>query len=104
MGELRGDTLRWLTRFEPCGQENPVPVFVSRNVLVAKSWTVGADGRHLRLKLREGPVAWEAVAFDLGPQAPRAGERIDLLYSVAEDRRGFGLELQVKDFAPAGGG
>ncbi len=92
--------LQWLPRFEPCGQENPTPMFVSRRVPVMRSWTVGAEGRHLRLKLRDGPITWDAVGFNLGHAQPRPGARVDLLYSVVPDRRRNGLELHVQDFAP----
>lgn len=96
---IRGIELRWLPYFEPCGQENPTPVFVSRRVAVMRSWTVGS-GRHLRLKLRDGNTPWDAVAFNLGHAAPRPGSRIDVVYRLAPDRRG-GMELHVQDFALA---
>lgn len=97
---LRAAELRWLPYFQPCGQENPAPVFISRRVPVMKSWTMGADGRHLRLKLREGVTTWDAVAWGMGHALPRPGTRVDVLYSLAADRRGFGMELHLKDFAP----
>jgi hypothetical protein len=68
---------------------------------------MGNDGRHLRLKLkdadaRSGPVTWPAVAFDFGEAAMEQGQRVDVVYSLAVDRRGDALELRVKDLAPAG--
>lgn len=101
LSQIRGPEVRWLPYFEPCGQDSPTPVFISRRVPVMKSWTVGADGRHLRLKLREGVATWDAVAFDMGHALPRPGSRVDLLYTLAPDRRGFGMELRLLDFAPA---
>lgn len=101
LAEVRAAEIRWLPYFEPCGQENPAPMFVSRRVPVMRSWTVGTDGRHLRLKLRDGVATWDAVAFNLGHALPRPGTRVDVLYSIAPDRRGFGMELQVRDFAPS---
>jgi single-stranded-DNA-specific exonuclease len=92
--------LKWLPYFEPCGQENPTPAFVSRNVPVMSVKTMGADGKHLRMKLKDGPASWDAVAFGMGHAAPRPGTRLDILYSVTPDRRGFGVELHLKDFAP----
>lgn len=99
LSALRGAEIRWLQYFEPCGQENPTPVFLSRRVAVIDSKQVGADRRHLRLKLRDGAVTWPAVAFDLGHAAPRPGQYLDVVYSLTPDRHGFGMELQVKDFA-----
>jgi hypothetical protein len=82
---------------------------------------VGSDGHHLRLKLRDGPVVWPAIAFGMGeplstegdgqelvgpdPRLPEAGSLIDVVYSVSADRRAFGgsdnLELEVLDFVPS---
>ena len=91
-----------LPSLEPCGQENPKPVFISRRVPVMKSWTVGTEGRHLRLKLRDGQgaVTWDAVGFGLGHALPRPGTAVDLIYTLGRDRRGMS-ELHLQDFAPA---
>jgi single-stranded-DNA-specific exonuclease len=101
LGTLRGPEIKLLPYFEPCGQENPTPVLVSRRVAVMSARTMGAEGKHLRLKVKDGPVTWDAVAFGMGHAAPRAGSRVDLLYTVGADRRGFGMELQIKDLASA---
>jgi hypothetical protein len=70
--------------------------------LVEGSWPVGNEGEHLRLKLRDGPVMWPAIAFRLGQAAPAEGDLLDVVFSFSPDRRGSGgLELQVKDLAPA---
>jgi single-stranded-DNA-specific exonuclease len=98
---IRGDEIRWLQYLEPCGQENPTPVFVSRRVMVADSRTLGNGQKHLRLKLRDGAASWPAIAFDMGEAQPRPGARIDVVYSFGKDRGGMGLQLQIKDFAPA---
>jgi len=63
---------------------------------------VGDDGKHLRLKLKDGAVTWPAIAFGLGEASVEAGQRIDVVYSLGADRAGEGqLELRVKDLAPA---
>lgn len=99
---LRGEEIGWLGRLRPHGMGNPEPTFVSRGVLVEGSWPVGEGGEHLRLKLRDGPVMWPAIAFRLGQAAPAEGDLLDVVFSFSPDRRGFGgLELQVKDLAPA---
>jgi single-stranded-DNA-specific exonuclease len=118
LARLRGEEIRWLQAFAPHGQGNPEPTFLSRGVLVAEARPIGNDGRHLRLKLkdadaRSGPVTWPAVAFDLGEVAVSAGQRVDVVYSLAVDRRsgdahstgsGRALELRVKDLAPTASG
>lgn len=109
LARLRGEEIRWLQSFAPHGQGNPEPTFLSRDVLVAEARPVGNDGRHLRLRLKDGPVTWPAVGFDLGELAMEPGQRADVVYSLAVDRRGAdahsagsgqALELRVKDLAP----
>jgi single-stranded-DNA-specific exonuclease len=95
---LLGQEIRWLARLEPYGQGNPAPAFLSRGVLVAEARRVGNDAQHLRLKLRDGPVTWPAIAFGLGQAAVTAGQRLDVVYSLGPDRAGDGaLELRVRD-------
>jgi single-stranded-DNA-specific exonuclease len=101
LARLRGEEIRWLQSFAPHGQGNPEPTFLSRGALVVEARVMGNDGRHRRLKLKDGPVTWPAVAFDFGETAIRQGQRVDVVYSLAADRRGGGaLELRVKDLAP----
>ncbi len=100
LGRLRGEDIRWLQRFQPYGQGNPDPTFLSRGVSVAEARLLGNNGRHLRLKLKDGPVTWPAIAFGMGERAVEAGQRLDVVYSLASERRGDdALELRIKDFA-----
>ena len=104
LGALRGREVRYLSQMGPFGQGNPEPTFLSRGVEVADCRIIGSDGKHLRMKLRDqygagGGVTWPAIAFGLGEAGVREGQRLDVVYSLAADRRGNGLELRVKDVA-----
>lgn len=98
---IGGEEIRWLARLAPHGVGNPEPVLLSRDVLVVERRTVGSDGKHLRLKLRDGPVVWPAIAFGLGEAAVAERQRIDVVYSLSADRRDGGLQLLVRDLAPS---
>jgi single-stranded-DNA-specific exonuclease len=118
---LRAAEIRGLGLMAPHGMGNPRPTFLSRGVTVLECQVVGSDGRHLRLKLRDGPVVWPAIAFGMGeafssegdgqepvglaPRLPEEGSLIDVVYSVSADRRALGrgdsLELEVLDFVPS---
>jgi single-stranded-DNA-specific exonuclease len=103
LGHLRGEDIRWLQRFQPHGQGNPEPTFLSRGVSVAEARLLGSNGQHLRLKLKDGPVTWPAIAFDMGERAVEAGQRVDVVYSLASERRGDdALELRIKDLIRSG--
>ncbi len=104
LGALRGRETRLLSQMGPFGQGNPEPTFLSRDVEVAECRIIGSDGKHLRLKLRDqygagAGVTWPAIAFGLGEAGVRKGQRLDVVYSLAADHRGNGLELRVKDLA-----
>ena len=102
LSHLRGEEIRWLQRFQPHGQGNAEPTFLSRGVFVAEARLVGNNGKHLRLKLKDGPVTWPAIAFDMGERGVEAGQHVDAVYSLASERRGDdALELRIKDIAPS---
>jgi single-stranded-DNA-specific exonuclease len=101
LSALGGQTYKTISRLEPFGQANQAPTFLSKGVDVVSSRAVGADGDHLKLKLRGGNVVWDAIAFSLGhrPLAPR----IDIVYNLeVESWSGRELlRLNVLDFLPA---
>jgi len=100
--------IRGLGLLAPHGIGNPRPTFLSRGVTVLECQTVGSDGQHLRLKLRDGPVVWPAIAFGMGEgpvesrdaaRLPEPGDLIDMVCAFSADRRGGdNLELEVLDF------
>jgi single-stranded-DNA-specific exonuclease len=121
------EAVEWLQQMEPCGEENPTPVFLSRGVPIVRAQAVGAEGRHLRLSLADGehpadrvhpadgehPVdiehpaegeqARDAIAFRQGHRLEGLGERVDVVYSLEVnewngERR---LQLNVQDIRPA---
>jgi single-stranded-DNA-specific exonuclease len=100
---LNGEALQWLRALEPYGPGNPPPVFLARNVEVLRSRTMGEDGAHLRLVLREGNVTWEAVAFRQGERAPAEGSRVDVAFTIGADwwHGAEVLSLRVLDFRPS---
>jgi single-stranded-DNA-specific exonuclease len=100
LGRLRGEDIRWLQYFQPHGQANPEPTFLSRGVSVTQTRLLGNNGQHLRLKLKDGPVTWPAIAFGMGERAVEPGQRVDVVYSLASERwSDDALELRIKDFA-----
>jgi single-stranded-DNA-specific exonuclease len=98
LGDLDGLEVKGLMRFEPCGQGNRKPVLMSRGVQLKDAKAVGADGDHLRLMVKDGPVVWRGIAFRQG-DAELDGT-VDIVYSLQRDWRGDGVELEVLDIAP----
>ncbi len=68
LGECDRTLLEWLDRMAPHGLDNPEPLFVAADLAV-ESLTTPAQGRHLRLRVRDGTGSAEAIGFGLGGHA-----------------------------------
>lgn len=88
LGEFTLDFLEELSRLEPFGVGNEVPVFGLSHVLVLDKRLLGTEGQHLRLLVRgEDGKMMKLMAF----YAPKDwlgiedGERLDILMQVEEN-------------------
>ena len=103
LSELGGGTFQQLRLLAPFGAGNPAPVFLSRGVKVMNVRSMGSDNQHTRMKLREGPIVWDAIAFHHAPLPGMAAA--DIVYTLSVDTWAADpvLRLTVLDFQPAGG-
>jgi single-stranded-DNA-specific exonuclease len=104
LSEMKPELLNHLSYLEPTGYGNREAVFVSRQVKVQRTRTVGADGRHLKLTVTDGRVTFDAIAFRFGHLYPELPARIDLAYTFETNEyngRSY-LQLNVQDIKPAG--
>ena len=99
------ESVRRLDQLAPYGAENPTPVFLLQNAVVDGVYPV-SDGRHSRLRLRQGNASVYAVWFGMPPeQLPYAmGDVVDaaLNLSVYDSPRGAQLSGRILDLHPAG--
>ncbi len=105
LSELNFEVLKHLMFLEPTGYGNPEAVFVSRDVKVKASRTVGSEGRHLKLTLEdERGASVDAIGFRLGHLRDELPASIDVLYRFeANEYNGRRtLQLNLKDLKPAG--
>jgi single-stranded-DNA-specific exonuclease len=102
--DLNGKTLRAIQQLAPFGQGNPAPAFLSHGVEVVDCSTMGSNGGHLRLKLKQGGRAWDGIAFRLGNHLAEVCSPLDIVYNLEVDRwQGEErLRLNILDFAPTG--
>jgi len=100
---FRGDTFGVIQSLAPFGYGNPAPAFLSRAVEVVNCRTMGNGGEHLRLKLRQGGIMWDAVGFKLGKYLTEMRPPLDIVYNLEADNWGGveRLRLNIMDFAPA---
>ncbi|HSL27791.1 MAG TPA: single-stranded-DNA-specific exonuclease RecJ [Anaerolineales bacterium] len=105
LSELNFDVLKHLMFLEPTGYGNPEAVFVSRDVKVKASRTVGADGKHLKLTLEdERGLTIDSIGFRMGHLKADLPAQVDVLYRFeANEYNGrTSLQLNLKDVKPAG--
>ena len=99
------DAVRRLDQLAPFGAENPTPVFLLQNAVLDGVYPV-SDGKHSRLRLRQGNASVYAVWFGMPPeQLPYAmGDVVDaaLNLSVYDSPRGAQLSGRILDLHPAG--
>ncbi|MEE9187404.1 MAG: single-stranded-DNA-specific exonuclease RecJ [Bacteroidota bacterium] len=113
LGELTPRFARILNQFAPFGARNPRPVFLAQNVDVAGVPRIVGKG-HLRFKVRDGPITFDAIGFDLGhliDRVPAGRRNLDIVFSLDErewkrpsggisgsgEEREKVLQLKVKD-------
>ncbi len=110
--ELVTDELwRKLQHFEPFGIGNPEPVFATRDVRVKEARLIGAERRHLKLRLFSNNVTMkqfnnffvDAIAFNFGSLYDKlqTGKSIDIAYTIDRDtwNGNSKLQLKIKDFS-----
>jgi single-stranded-DNA-specific exonuclease len=102
--ELGATTFELLQKMSPFGKGNPAPIFLTRGVRVADSRTMGSNGQHLRLKLKQANVIWEAVAFGVGERVMEMQLPLDIVYNLEQDEWNgeTHLRLNLLDFAGSG--
>jgi single-stranded-DNA-specific exonuclease len=102
LSSLGGETFELMKRLAPFGRANPMPTFLSRRAKVMEHRCLGANGEHLRLKLQDGQVVWDAIGFDLGYLANSIASHIDVVYNLEADswKGTEQLRLNILDLSP----
>ncbi len=107
VSQLDENMFRYITKLAPFGSGNPEPMFVVRNAIVEKVDKVGADGKHLKMRIKSDKKhstnIVSAMAWRKGDMAPNVGDKIDLVgkLSLEEFRGRTELTLTVEDFKPS---
>ncbi|MFQ5593072.1 MAG: single-stranded-DNA-specific exonuclease RecJ [Anaerolineae bacterium] len=102
LAQLTPQTFHILTELEPFGVGNPAPLLMARDVSLRSYAVVGDEENHLRLKLQQDRIVWDAMAFRQGHWANNIPERIDIVYTPQIDvwNDQVRLRLDVKDMRP----
>lgn len=104
--ELTLANVRELERLAPFGRENPTPLLLVQNAVIDGVWAMGAEGRHTRLRLRQGNQTLFASLFGIAPQkfAYPVGTAVEaaLEVSIFSGRSGPMVSAHLKAIRPAG--
>jgi len=100
--KIPANILSDLDKLEPLGSENSEAIFVSRGVTVKQSRTVGKDENHLKMRVMDKQVEYDAIAFNLGYWAKEKIDKIDIVYSIERNHYNGNIykQLRVKDLKP----
>ena len=90
----------------PFGSGNPVPVFLLQNAAVDGIWPLGSEGRHCRIRLRQGGAACFVSLFGTAPDdlPYRMGTAVDAAVEVSifQGRGGPMVSCHCCAMRPAG--
>ncbi|MBI1919199.1 single-stranded-DNA-specific exonuclease RecJ, partial [Candidatus Microgenomates bacterium] len=106
LSDIIPDFYEQLQTLEPFGMGNPQPTFVSRGVTIEDMRLVGADSRHLKLRISQQfnnltiqqSTIFDAIAFGLGERAGEfhIGDKVDIVYTIEQDTWNGNSKLQLK--------
>lgn len=100
LGEATDDLERLCRLLEPCGSENPGPVFAVRGIRLEGVREVGRG--HLKATLRDGAYALHAIGFGMADRAPADLGEVDVAFKL--ERNSFrgrdALQARMVAIAP----
>ena len=92
-----------LNVLEPCGSGCPKPVLMMKNLTIDRIQQVGG-GRHMRLRLRSGHHAINAIYFSATPESTsiQMGDLVDIAFTpqINEFRGERTVQMNVLDIRP----
>jgi len=92
--EVSFDLTTLMKQFEPYGQGNPTPKFISKDVELYQVDTMGKEGEHLRFSLMQNGIVLPAVKFKTREKFD-TGSKADIVYTVNENHFRGNVTLQL---------
>lgn len=92
---------KMIEKLEPFGQGNENPVFSARGMKIVSAARMGADGRHLRMRLSDGAGIFNCVGFGMGDACETfsEGQTVDIAFTMNVNlyHDTENLQLMLKD-------
>ncbi|WP_038000473.1 single-stranded-DNA-specific exonuclease RecJ [Sulfurovum sp. AR] len=83
-----------MKKYEPYGQGNATPKFVSSNVEILQADTMGKEGEHIRFSFAQDGVVMQGVKFKTR-EVFETGTKVDIVYTVTENHFRGRVTLQL---------
>lgn len=96
--KLTLDLAHEISKLQPYGLSNPEPVFVTNKLEINDIRTVGADGRHLKLRLSRDGVYLNAIGYNMGSRMDDFEDDknpVDIAYTMEVSRYNGNEYLQL---------
>ena len=79
--------IKFLDKLSPFGENNPIPIFLTRNLYTVNDSRI-VGNNHLKFKVTNGIVTFDAIAFNMGKYKDRVKSNsapLEILYYVEEN-------------------
>lgn len=100
MQDINAEMYQEISKIQPTGTMNPIPVFVCRGQKLLETRTVGANGDHLRIKLCSGQGDIFGIGFKKAELEPLTHEgAVDIAFSLDKNTYNgrTSLQMLIKD-------
>jgi len=92
--DISFDLTKLVKKYEPYGQGNPTPKFISKNVEILQADTMGKEGEHLRFSFAQEGIVMAGVQFKTR-EVYEVGSKADVIYTVNENHFRGNVTLQL---------
>lgn len=95
------ELIDFIKKMEPFGLNNFPPVFKSSEVEILETKTVGSDGKHIKLKLKQNNNTFDAIWFNAKKEIISSSPvKANIAFTVEENvwNNKSTIQLFIKDF------
>ena len=92
--DLTFDLSKLIKQYEPYGQGNPTPKFISKDIEILQADTMGKEGEHLRFSFIQESMVMAGVQFKTR-EVYEVGSKVDVIYTVNENHFRGNVTLQL---------
>lgn len=101
--QINLSTFSDLKQLAPFGQGFTEPLFLTKNVSIARFRQVGFNGKHLQLSVEKAKKVYKGIGFNMGHLADKIaiGKKIDVIYTLSKNvwNGSESIQIMIKDIA-----